>query len=115
MLLLFTIGVEFSLERLVRIARLIFLGGGLQTGLTVAAVSAALLAFGVGWQSAVFTGCLVALSSTAIGFLLAGVLVGPGALGPIRDPALINSASEIGVMLLLFTIGVEFSLERLVR
>lgn len=66
MLLLFTIGVEFSLERLVRIARLIFLGGGLQTGLTVAAVSAALLAFGVGWQSAVFTGCLVALSSTAI-------------------------------------------------
>lgn len=66
MLLLFTIGVEFSLERLVRIARLIFLGGGLQTGLTVAAVSAALLAFGVGWQNAVFTGCLVALSSTAI-------------------------------------------------
>ncbi|THF67773.1 potassium transporter KefB [Deinococcus sp. Arct2-2] len=66
MLLLFTIGIEFSLERLQRIARLIFLGGGLQVGLTVAAVTGALAAFGVGWQSAVFTGCLIALSSTAI-------------------------------------------------
>ncbi|UQN07144.1 cation:proton antiporter [Deinococcus sp. QL22] len=66
MLLLFTIGIEFSLERLQRISRLIFLGGGLQVGLTVAAVTGALAAFGVGWQSAVFTGCLIALSSTAI-------------------------------------------------
>ena len=72
MLLLFTIGIEFSLERLARIARLIFLGGGLQTGLTVAAVAGALLAFGVGWQNAVFTGCLVALSSTAIVMRLLG-------------------------------------------
>ena len=66
MLLLFTIGIEFSLERLGRIARLIFLGGGLQVGLTIAAVTGALLAFGVGAQNAVFTGCLIALSSTAI-------------------------------------------------
>ncbi|WP_245556597.1 cation:proton antiporter [Deinococcus aquatilis] len=66
MLLLFTIGIEFSLERLQRIARLIFLGGGLQVGLTVTAVAGALVASGVGWQSAVFTGCLIALSSTAI-------------------------------------------------
>ncbi|GHF34138.1 CPA2 family monovalent cation:H+ antiporter-2 [Deinococcus metalli] len=66
MLLLFTIGIEFSLERLSRIARLIFLGGGLQVGLTIVAVTGALLAFGVGAQSAVFTGCLIALSSTAI-------------------------------------------------
>lgn len=72
MLLLFTIGVEFSLERLTRIARLIFLGGGLQTGLTVGAVAGALLAFGVSGQNAVFTGCLVALSSTAIVMRLLG-------------------------------------------
>ncbi|WP_264775677.1 cation:proton antiporter [Deinococcus aetherius] len=72
MLLLFTIGIEFSLERLARIARLIFLGGGLQTGLTVAAVAGALVVFGVGWQSAVFTGCLIALSSTAIVMRLLG-------------------------------------------
>ena len=31
LLLLFSIGLEFSLERLARIARLIFVGGGLQT------------------------------------------------------------------------------------
>ncbi len=66
MLLLFAIGIEFSLERLSRIARLIFLGGGLQVGLTVL-VAAALLAFtGVSIPNGVFTGFLLALSSTAI-------------------------------------------------
>ncbi|WP_243398118.1 cation:proton antiporter [Deinococcus koreensis] len=72
MLLLFTIGIEFSLERLAKIARLIFLGGGLQVGLTLAAVAGALLAFGVGAPDAVFTGCLIALSSTAIVMRLLG-------------------------------------------
>ncbi|WP_229783892.1 cation:proton antiporter [Deinococcus sedimenti] len=72
MLLLFTIGIEFSLERLARIARLIFLGGGLQVGLTVLAAAGALLAFGVGAADAVFTGCLLALSSTAIVMKLLG-------------------------------------------
>ncbi len=65
-LLLFTIGVEFSLERLDRIRRLIFFGGGMQVGLTVLVVMLALLAAGVAWPVGVFTGCLVALSSTAI-------------------------------------------------
>ncbi len=65
-LLLFTIGVEFSLEKLARIRRLIFLGGGLQVGLTVLVVVPALLAVGVVWPVGVFTGCLVSLSSTAI-------------------------------------------------
>ncbi|WP_189056769.1 cation:proton antiporter [Deinococcus daejeonensis] len=72
MLLLFTIGIEFSLERLSRIARLIFLGGGLQVGLTILAAAGALLAFGVGAADAVFTGCLLALSSTAIVMKLLG-------------------------------------------
>ena len=66
MLLLFTIGVEFSLEKLARIRRFIFVGGGLQTGLTVGVVTLVALAFGVPWQTGLFTGCLVALSSTAI-------------------------------------------------
>ncbi|HEX2203485.1 MAG TPA: cation:proton antiporter, partial [Longimicrobium sp.] len=65
-LLLFTIGLEFSLERLARIQRLIFLGGGLQVGLTVGLVTGLLALFGVGWRAGVFTGCLAALSSTAI-------------------------------------------------
>ncbi|MDY7094697.1 MAG: cation:proton antiporter [Acidobacteriota bacterium] len=65
-LLLFTIGIEFSLEKLGRIKKLIFVGGGLQVGLVLLIVSGALILLGVPWQAAVFTGCLVALSSTAI-------------------------------------------------
>jgi CPA2 family monovalent cation:H+ antiporter-2 len=65
-LLLFTLGIEFSLERLARIKRLIFIGGGLQMLLTVAATAAILAAAGVSWRAGIFTGCLVALSSTAI-------------------------------------------------
>jgi CPA2 family monovalent cation:H+ antiporter-2 len=64
--LLFTIGIEFSLEQLARIRRLIFVGGGLQVGVTVALVTGILALFGVDWRVGVFTGCLVALSSTAI-------------------------------------------------
>ncbi|MGH9942148.1 MAG: cation:proton antiporter [Pyrinomonadaceae bacterium] len=50
-----------------------------------------------------------------VGFLLAGVLIGPHALGLVRDQELVNSAAEVGVILLLFTIGIEFSLEKLAR
>ena len=65
-LLLFTIGVEFSLAELRGIGTFIFTGGGLQVGVTVGVTAAALSIFGVSWQAGVFTGCLVALSSTAI-------------------------------------------------
>lgn len=65
-LLLFTIGVELSLEKLVRIRRLIVMGGGLQVALTLAIVTGVLAVAGVSIETAVFTGCLVALSSTAI-------------------------------------------------
>jgi CPA2 family monovalent cation:H+ antiporter-2 len=65
-LLLFTIGIEFSLERLARIKALIFGGGGLQAGLATLATTAVLLPFGVDWRAGLFTGFLVSLSSTAI-------------------------------------------------
>ena len=87
LLLLFTIGIEFSLDKLQRIQRLIFVGGGLQVGLTTALVAGLCLAFGVGWRPAVFTGFLVALSSTAIVTKLLGdrgetnTEVGQGAVG----------------------------------
>jgi monovalent cation:H+ antiporter-2, CPA2 family len=71
-LLLFTIGAEFSLERLSRISRSIFVGGGLQVGFTIVIVFLALLSLGVSWQAGVFTGGLVALSSTAIVLSLLG-------------------------------------------
>jgi len=65
-LLLFTIGIEFSLEKLARIKRIILIGGGLQVGLVIALVAGLLALLGVDWRTGVFTGCLVALSSTAI-------------------------------------------------
>ena len=65
-LLLFTIGIEFSLETLARISRLIFVGGGLMVGGIIAVTTLALLPFGVPWQAAIFTGLLMSLSSTAI-------------------------------------------------
>ncbi|HEY8340552.1 MAG TPA: cation:proton antiporter [Egibacteraceae bacterium] len=65
-LLLFTIGIEFSLERLLRIRRYVFLGGGAKVALAVAATVAVLLPLGVSLRDAVFTGFLVSISSTAI-------------------------------------------------
>lgn len=66
MFLLFTIGIEFSLEKLGRIKRLIFGGGGLQVVSASLGMLALLALFGVDWRSGLFTGFLVALSSTAI-------------------------------------------------
>ncbi len=65
-LLLFTIGIEFSLEKLAAIKTLIFGGGGLQVALSTGATVGILLLLGVGVLPAIFTGFLVALSSTAI-------------------------------------------------
>ncbi len=65
-LLLFTIGIEFSLEKLARIRNVIFVGGGLQVAITTALVTGILYLFGVSWKTGVYTGFLVALSSTAI-------------------------------------------------
>ncbi|MGQ9618869.1 MAG: cation:proton antiporter domain-containing protein [Candidatus Aminicenantia bacterium] len=47
------------------------------------------------------------------GFLTTGVLIGPSGLGLISDPHRIDLLAEIGVMLLLFTVGIEFSIEKL--
>jgi monovalent cation:H+ antiporter-2, CPA2 family len=65
-LLLFTIGIEFSLETLARISRLIFIGGGLQVGGTILLTTLLLTIFGVDWKTGIYTGFLVSLSSTAI-------------------------------------------------
>src|SRR5690348_3597374 len=45
-----------------------------------------------------------------VGFLATGVLLGPGGFGLIRDHATIATLAEIGVVLLLFTVGLEFSI-----
>jgi CPA2 family monovalent cation:H+ antiporter-2 len=52
---------------------------------------------------------------TIAGFLVAGALIGPSGFGWIGDVDEIESLAEIGVVLLLFTIGLEFSLKELQR
>jgi len=47
------------------------------------------------------------------GFIVAGILLGPNALGLVSDPKDVESLAEVGVIMLLFTIGIEFSLSRL--
>jgi CPA2 family monovalent cation:H+ antiporter-2 len=48
-----------------------------------------------------------------VAFLLTGVAIGPNALGLVNDLEIVNAAAEVGVLLLLFTIGLEFSVSRL--
>ncbi len=52
---------------------------------------------------------------TIIGYMLTGVIVGPKLLGIIKVPAEIDLMAEIGVVLLLFMIGMEFSLNHLFK
>jgi len=65
-LLLFTIGLEFSLERLKRIARLVAIGGSLQVGLTTLVAVIVTTMLGMSVARGLFYGFLIALSSTAI-------------------------------------------------
>ena len=50
-----------------------------------------------------------------IGLIVTGLLLGPSGIDIVEQDAVISTIAEIGVMLLLFTIGLEFSLEDLKR
>ena len=64
--LMFTIGLEFSLPRLVQMRRLVLGLGGLQVVLTTALFAGLLAAGGSRWQGALALGAALAMSSTAI-------------------------------------------------
>jgi CPA2 family monovalent cation:H+ antiporter-2 len=76
--LLFTIGLELSLRRLVSMRHLVFGLGGLQILLTAAAVGALALLFGNELPTAIILGLALALSSTAI---VMQILTSRGRLG----------------------------------
>lgn len=65
-MLLFTIGMELSGDALNRLKRPVFLGGSLQIGLTVLAITGIAVLEGASYQKGILWGCLVALSSSAI-------------------------------------------------
>ena len=51
--------------------------------------------------------------SPLVGYLIAGVLIGPATPGFIADQALANELAEIGIILLMFGVGLHFSLKDL--
>ncbi len=65
-LLLFTVGLEFSITDIIRSGRQLLIGGGTQVLLTIAAVTGIALLFHYPLPQAVFFGFLASLSSTAI-------------------------------------------------
>ncbi len=50
-----------------------------------------------------------------VSFLLIGMLVGPFGFGFVTNQSAIDTFGEIGIILLLFTIGLEFSFQKLLR
>lgn len=50
-----------------------------------------------------------------VGFLITGVICGPYGLGLVQEVQVVETLSEIGIVLLLFTIGMELHLDMLVR
>jgi glutathione-regulated potassium-efflux system protein KefB len=50
---------------------------------------------------------------SVLGYLLAGVVIGPQLLGLVGDTAGVSTISEFGVVLMLFVIGLELSPQRL--
>ncbi|MBW7997646.1 MAG: sodium:proton exchanger [Candidatus Glassbacteria bacterium] len=53
--------------------------------------------------------------NSIVGYLLAGMLVGPNALGLVASHDEVHFIAELGVTLLLFSIGLEFSFKRLLK
>lgn len=64
--LMFSIGLEFSLQQLKAMRHIVFGLGGAQVLITMALVLAAALAFGLNWQAGLALGGILAMSSTAI-------------------------------------------------
>lgn len=67
---------------------------------------------------AAFVAALIAIRlkiPTVLGFLAAGVLIGPGVSGIVHHPQSVDLMAEIGIVFLLFTIGLKFSLKELVK
>jgi len=64
--------------------------------------------------AAVFaTGALMARQSLIIGYILLGVALGPSALGWVTDTGLIQDISNIGIIFLLFLLGLHLSPNKL--
>ncbi len=52
---------------------------------------------------------------TVVGFLITGVIIGPSGLGLVTEMVIVETLAQIGIVLLLFTIGLEFSVKRMFK
>src|SRR5215469_10290340 len=52
--------------------------------------------------------------SPIVGYLLAGVLVGPHTPGFVANAGIANEAAEVGIVLLMFGVGLHFHLRDLI-
>ena len=57
--------------------------------------------------------CRIARLPPMLGYLVVGVLIGPNALGLVKDSAAVDYLGEFGVVFLMFVIGLEFNLPKL--
>ena len=80
-------------------------------GVTGFVESAALLVFAA---FVLVTICSRISVPSIVGYILAGIIIGPAGLGLIAESAALSSIGEIGVVLLLFALGLEFSFEKIV-
>jgi monovalent cation:H+ antiporter-2, CPA2 family len=53
--------------------------------------------------------------SVILGYILAGVVIGPYTPGFVGDPTAVKDLADVGIILLMFTIGVHLSVRDLVR
>jgi Kef-type K+ transport system membrane component KefB len=53
--------------------------------------------------------------TAVLGELLAGVVIGPGVLGLVHESAVLHALAELGVLILLFEVGLESDLHELLR
>ena len=86
--LMFSIGLEFSLSRLLAMKRIVFGLGLLQVLLTLLTVTAVAAGLGLSWQSGVALGGAMAMSSTAVLTTSSGCSVVPSSASqPLRSPS----------------------------
>lgn len=69
----------------------------------------------LGLSVAVIYVCQKLKLPTIVGFLVTGMILGPGGLQLIGDPQSVQALAEIGIVLLLFSVGLEISVVDLLR
>ena len=80
-------------------------------------MTALLLGLVLVWLTAKLAGeGMERIGQTAVlGELLAGVVIGPGVLGLVRESEVLHALAELGVLVLLFEVGLESDLHDLLR